>query len=152
MLENDFVTKAERFDTVENKWEKIANMRQKRGYAFGVATEGKIFVAGGRENWESCLKTCEMFNISTNEWQLIGSLTVHRVCGSMMCLKGTLYVLGGLDDKYRSQLCVECYDPTEDKWIKKTTIPVKMISRGHNERFTGCVLKLSKGVLDKNVI
>jgi len=58
-------------------------------------------------------------------------------------------VPGGLDDKYRSQLCVECYDPTEDKLIKKTTIPVKMISRGHNERFTGCVLKLSKGVLDK---
>jgi len=124
-------------------------MRQKRGWAFGVATEGKIFIAGGRDNMELYLETCEMFNISTNEWQLIGSLTVHRACGSLMCLKGTLYVLGGIDHKCRSQLSVECYDPTEDKWIKKTTIPVKVISRGHNETFTGCVLKLSKGVLDK---
>ena len=57
------VAKAERFDAVENKWEEIANMRQKRGYAFDAATEEKIFVAGGRENWASCLKTCEMFNI-----------------------------------------------------------------------------------------
>ena len=44
--EGDYVTKVERFDTVGNKWEKIANMQQKRGYAVGVASEGKIFVAG----------------------------------------------------------------------------------------------------------
>jgi len=147
-LENDCVTKAERFDTVENKWEEITNMQQARACAFGVASEGKIFVAGGWENWPLCLKTCEILNISTNEWQLVGSLTVDRMSGSMVCLKGTLYVLGGIDHEYRRQLSVECYDPTEDKWIEKTTIPVKMISKG-NDSFTGCVLKLSKGVLDK---
>ena len=144
-----FVRKAERFDTVENKWEDIANMRQKRGRAFGVATEGKIFVAGGTEDWLSCLKMCEMFNISKNEWQLIGSLTVDRMYGSMVCLKGTLYVLGGIDHKYQRQLSVECYDPTVDNWIEKTTMPVKMISKDNKDSFTGCVLKLSKGVLDK---
>ena len=148
-LNGVYVTKAERFDTVENKWEDIASMRQKRGRAFGVATEGKIIVAGGTEDWQSCLKMCEMFNISTNEWQLIGSLTVDRMYGSMVCLKGTLYVLGGIDHKYRRQLSVECYDPTEDKWIKNTTIPVKMICKDNKDSFTGCVLKLSKGVLDK---
>jgi len=67
----------------------------------------------------------------------------------MMCLKGTLYVLGGGYDYRRSYLSVECYDPTEDKWIKKTTIPVKMISEDNEDAFTGCVLKLSKGVLDE---
>ena len=144
-LGGDFFTKAERFDTVENKWVEIANMQQKRGNAFGVATEGKIFVAGG-ENWVlGVFKTCEMFNMSTNEWQLIGSLNVPRACGIMLCLKGTLYVLGGRT----GELSVECYDPTEDKWIKKTTIPVKMISKDNKNTFTGCVVKLSKGVLDK---
>jgi len=147
--EDDFVAKAERFDAVENKWKEIANMRQKRGYAFGVATEGKIFVAGGREYWGSYLKTCEMFNIWTNEWQLIGSLKVPRAYGSMVCLKGTLYVLGGKCSYRGSGLIVECYDTSGDKWIEKTTIPVKMISEKHKDAFTGCVLKLSKGVLDK---
>jgi len=149
MIEEDQgVTKAERFDTVENKWEEIANMQENRMAAFGVATEGKIFVAGGM-NFGSLLQTCEMFNISTNEWQLIGSLTVERAYGSMVCLKGTLYVLGGTTRR-SSGSSVECYDPTEDKWIEKTTIPaVKIISRGNRDTFTGCVLKLSKGVLDK---
>ena len=147
----DSVTKAERFDTVKNKWEEIANMRQERVDSFGVATDGKIFLAGGeqtgRETKTSRLKTCEMYNTSTNEWQLIGSLNVYRECGSMVCLKGTLYVLGG--SSWSSGLSVECYDPAEDKWIFATTIPVKSISKGNNDTFTGCVLKLSKGVLDK---
>ena len=145
-INSECVTKAERFDTVENKWEEIANMQQKRWHAFGVASEGKIFVAGG-EDWESYLETCEMFNISTNEWQIIGSLMVHRACGSMVCLKGTLYVLGGINGFEGGLWSVECYDPTEDHWIEKTTIPVEMIPKGNT--FSGCVLKLSKGVLDK---
>ena len=147
-LDNEFVTKAERFDTVENKWEEIANMQQARAYACCVTTEGKIFVAGGLENL-TCEMTCEMYNISTNEWQCIRSLNVPRQDCSMVCLKGTLYVLGGINDDGDRELSVECYDPTEDKWIKKTTIPVEMISKRHV--FTGCVLKLSKGVLDKLV-
>ena len=147
-----FVTKAERFDTEENKWEEIANMQQARGFACGVATEGKIFVAGGIEDWQSYLKTCEMYNISTNEWQFIASLSVFRGYSRMMCLKGTLYVLGGTYGLSRS-VSVECYDPVENKWIEKTTIPVAMISKDNDDAFTGCVLKLSKGVLDKlNVI
>jgi len=95
----EVVTKAERFDTVENKWEEIANMQQKRGNAFGVAREGNIFLAGGTTDCRSVSKSCEMYNISSNEWQLIGSLNIRRVFGSMVCLKGMLYVLGGVDNR-----------------------------------------------------
>ena len=72
-----------------------------------------------------------------------------RAYGSMVCLKGTLYVLGGRNGFGESGLSVECYDPAENKWIQKTTIPVKMICRDSIDAFSGCVLKLSKGVLDK---
>ncbi|XP_078353487.1 kelch-like protein 11 [Oculina patagonica] len=147
--ESEDVVKAERFDTVENKWEEIADMQEARARAFGVATDGTIFVAGGRHGWGTTLKTCEMYNVSTNEWQLIASLNVNREWGSMVCVKGTLYVLGGTRDYSRNDLSVECYDPTEDKWIKRTTIPVKTISEKNEDTFTGCALKLSKGVLDK---
>ena len=149
-LARGYVAKAERFEVVENKWENIADMRHGRGCAFGVATLGKIFVAGGTQEkiWQTPLTTCEMYNISTNEWQSIGRLTVGRMYGSMVCLKGTPYVLGGTLNS-QSELSVECYDPTEDKWIKKTTIPVKAICEESKDTFKGCALKLSKGVLDK---
>ena len=63
--------------------------------------------------------------------------------------EGNTPVLSGRNDYNQSELSVECYDPTENKWIEKTTIPVKMICEDNKDTFTGCVLKLSKGVLDK---
>ena len=137
------VAKAQRFDTVENKWEEIADMHEGRSDAFGVATENKIFVAGGLRNGTK-LKTCEMYNTSTNEWQLVANLNVPRFCGSMVCLNGKLYVLGGENDSNQSERSVECFYPANDQWIHKKIIP-----RLTDSSFTGCVLKLSRELLDK---
>ena len=38
---------AKRFDTVENKWERIADMNEEKTRGCGAAAHGKIFVAGG---------------------------------------------------------------------------------------------------------
>ena len=137
------VAKAQRFDTVENKWEEIADMHEGRSDAFGVATENKIFVAGGLRNGTK-LKTCEMYNTSTNGWQLVANLNVPRFCGSMVCLNGKLYVLGGENDSNQNERSVECFYPANDQWIHKKIIPGVTASS-----FTGCVLKLSRELLDK---
>ena len=144
------VAKAERFDTVENKWEEIVDMQEERGNSFGVAIHEKIFVAGGshREK-KSVLQTCEVYDISTNEWYLTGSLIISRKGGSMVCLNKKLFVLGGENDRNEAERMIEFFNPEEGKWIQKTTIPVERIARGKRDTFTGCVLKLSKGVLDK---
>ena len=143
------VAKGERFDTIQNKWEEIADMQQERSCAFGVATQGKIFVAGGRGRGNEQLKSCEVYNVSTNEWQFIGHLNVPRVWGSMVCVNGTLYVLGGTrNDKWGYS--VESYDPTMNEWTQKTSIPVDKIPGDSKPTFKGCALKLSKGVLDKH--
>ena len=149
----EYVAKAERFDTVVKKWEKIADMLEDRGDAFGEAIKDKIFVAGGKHReGNSVLQTCEIYNTSTNEWQLTGSLTVSRMCGSMVCLNGKLYVLGGQREEDCRELKVEWFNSEEGKWIHKTTIPAKPVmnySYYGEPVFNGCVLKLSKGVLDK---
>ncbi|XP_022808536.1 kelch-like protein 12 [Stylophora pistillata] len=144
-----YVAKVERFNIEENQWEEIADMQQGRGGAFGVATEEKVFVAGGLNEENKVSRRCEMYNVSTNEWHFIGSLNTWRVYGSMVCLNGILYVLGGTKNNRDRLLSVECYDSTEDKWIEKTSIPVQMYASGNQNTFTGCVMKLSKGVLKK---
>ena len=152
--EREFVAKAERFDTVQNKWEEIADMQQERGYACGVATQGKIFVAGGCGKGGKTSK-CEVYNISTNEWQFIGSLRVPRFFGSMVCVNGALYVLGGSRYLYSTSplYTVESYNPTTNEWIQKTSIPMRRISVGVKKPgpFKGCTLKLSKGMLAVNL-
>ena len=145
-----YVTKAERFNIAETQWEEIADMQQGRGGAFGVASEGKIFVAGGLNEKNKVSKKCEMYNVSTNEWHVIGSLNTWRVYGSMVCLSGTCYVLGGTKNNRDRVLSVECYDSGENKWIEKTSIPVERYLNKNEDTFTGCVMKLSKGVLAKS--
>ena len=142
---------------MENKWEEIASMGIKRYSAFGVASQGKIFVAGGGLGRDST--SCEVYNVPTNEWQPIGSLNIRHSLGSMVCLNGTLYVLGGLRERPhygltnkppQAELTVESYDPTANKWIVKTSIPVDKTSEEQkHSAFKACALKLSKGVLDK---
>ena len=144
---------AERFDTVENEWERIADMLEERSDAFGVASQEKILVAGGNGSRER-LETCEMYNTLTNEWQLVANLNVPRCYGSMVCLNGKLYVLGGERGPYRHsrELSVECFDPVNDQWIHKTTIPAENMEPRNNNSFIGSVLKLSRELLDKLTI
>ena len=144
-----YVSKAERFNIAETQWEEIADMQQGRGGAFGVASEEKIFVAGGLNEKNKVTKKCEMYNVSTNEWQFIGSLNTWRVYGSMVCLNGTCFVLGGTKNNRDRLLSVECYDSAQDKWIEKASIPVERCAPGSKNTFTGCVMKLSRGVLEK---
>ena len=125
-------------------------MQQERGDAFGMAFQGKIFVAGGQDNSPKKVDSCEVYSIATNEWQLIGSLNVPRVWGSMLSVNGTIYVLGGSQLGFsRHVYTVEVYDPVGNKWTKKTTIPVERIPEKERSSFKGCTLKLSRGVLNK---
>ena len=150
-LGGEYIAKAERFDTVHNKWKEIANMQRVRGNASGVATRGKIFVAGGEGRGYELSKSCEVYNISTNEWQFIGSLNVPRLRGNMVCVNGTLYVLGGSrhPEWFLPEYTVEKYDATINKWAKKTSIPVDEFKDKSKPSFKCCALKLSKGVIDK---
>ena len=145
----EYVTVAERFDTVGHQWEKIADMQQERGEAFGVAFQGKIFVAGGKDRSRKEINSCEVYNITTDEWQFVGSLNVPRSHGSMLCVNGTIYVLGGSRPRYANAYTVEVYDPVGNKWTQKTTIPVERIPEKERSSFSGCALKLSRGVLDR---
>ena len=139
----EYVAKAERFNTVDSKWEKIADMQQARGSAIGVSTQGKIFVAGGEVRTEM-LKSCEVYNVSTNEWQFIASLNAPRCLGSMVCCNGTLYVLGGSCgfslplSAQSEEFTVESYDPTTNRWTQKTSIPVDTIPDTNLPYYKGC--------------
>ncbi|PFX13856.1 Kelch-like protein 3 [Stylophora pistillata] len=126
----DYSAKAERFDTVENKWEEIADMREERSRAFGVAFQEKIFIAGGISR-KGKLQTCEMYTTSTNAWQCIANLNIPRYYGNMVCLNGQLYVLGGLNERDQAELSVEYFHQANGQWIQKTTVPVTNIDKGN---------------------
>ena len=46
-----------------------------------MASQEKIFVAGGADEESTVLKTHEVYNIFTNKWQLIANLNVYSTHG-----------------------------------------------------------------------
>lgn len=139
---------AERFNTVETNWETIADMQQPRRGAFGVATQGRVFVAGGILKQGEVLDSCEVYNVSTDEWYFIANLTKPRYVGSMVCVNGTLYVLGGSGTQ-SYEFSVESYDSTANRWTQKTAMPVDRFPDARAWSYKGCAMNLSKGMLAK---
>ncbi|XP_078377975.1 kelch-like protein 40 [Oculina patagonica] len=147
---------AGRFDTVENKWEEIANVQEARCFACGVAAHGKIFLAGGSilGNGIKFFQTCEVYDASTNEWQFIASLRSPRTSASMVCIEGTLYVVGGIHGDFKHlkpALSVESYDFEKNKWKKKSKIPAKKLLPGKNStvRFKACSQRVFEELINK---
>ncbi|KAL9979575.1 hypothetical protein ACROYT_G017253 [Oculina patagonica] len=143
---------ARRFDTVENKWERIADMEKERTNACGVAADGKIFVAGG------FMASCEMYNVSTNQWHEMASLNVPRAGASMVCLHGQLYIVGGAYPFHSFAATVESYDIetntwTPWKWKKQSKIPISNLVCPIEglQVLKACSLNISKDLLPKPI-
>ncbi|XP_044163324.1 kelch-like protein 12 [Acropora millepora] len=112
-------------DKVE--FEEVAPLNEARYDAFGAAMNGKIYVAGGKQELHvdnSDLASCEVYDPSTNEWQVMPSLNVPRYSASMVCFKGALYVVGGMKSVSEcGELSVEMFDSGVNEWHKKSAIP-----------------------------
>lgn len=157
------LSEAARFDTVENKWEKMPSIQQARYDAFGTAgTSGRIFIAGGVGN-DKRLRTCEVYDILTDEWQFTGKLSLARYRGgNMVSADGTLYVLGGrvshnCMDSIPMACVVESYDPEKNRWNETEVIPADKLAvrksdpldRQHSFIFKASSLRVFKGALNK---
>lgn len=151
---NDMST-VEKFDPSNKKWEEVAATNEKRRGAFGVAMNGKVYIAGGRQGY-TVIGTCEVYNPITNEWHLMPSLVVPRRDASMVCIEGRLYVLSGSmihDSRWARVLSVEMFDSERNEWKEKSVIPVESFETAEEQKkmnsLKACFARLFKGVIDK---
>ena len=143
-------TKVLRIDIEKDSCEEVASMNMRRYDAFGTYMNGKIYVAGGKQNSSVLLNTCEMYDPATNEWQIMPSLDVPRHSSSMVCFQGSLYVIGGVNSNSR-ELSVEMFDSSANKWMQKSTIPIKNESgeeKKKNWHYKACSATVHKDVLE----
>ncbi|XP_074631184.1 kelch-like protein 12 [Acropora palmata] len=109
------------------EYEEVASLNEARYDAFGATMNGKIYVAGGKQELyvdNSDLASCEVYDPSTDEWQVMPSLNVPRYSASMVCFKGALYVVGGMKSVSGcGELSVEMFDSGVNEWRMKSTIP-----------------------------
>ena len=138
-----------KFNPAKRKCKKLTDMQQGRYNAFAAAEQGKIYIAGGKQQGEhNCyVQTCEVYDVATKEWQFIASLNFPRFEASMVCYDGVLYLLGGLSNEGPARaLTVECYDKEANEWKEATTIP-NHASNGPC-KFQACLLRNYKRYFD----
>ena len=151
--------KVERFDPILATWEEVATMNEARYNAFGAATNGKIYIAGGineKERYLTVLKSCEVYDPSTNEWQVMSSLKVCRHAANMVCFQEALYVVGGFKDKQSSsrELSLEVFQLGACEWKRKSTIPTNFENENPGDRkrrnhYKACLAAIQKSLLEK---
>ena len=149
-----------RLDTIEDKWEKIADLKTARCEAFGVAAHGKIFVVGGKKKpppytrLENHLTSCEVYNMQTNKWHFIANLPYLRQRAQMLCHGSKLYVVGGqttmpLTWYGDAASWMECYDIERNEWSPRIPIPKPALFEPFcNSRISACSLAVPKRTLD----
>ncbi|XP_067031004.1 kelch-like protein 12 [Acropora muricata] len=137
------------------EFEEVAPLNEGRYDAFGAAMNGKIYVAGGKQELhvdKSDLASCEVYDPSTDEWQVMPSLNVPRYSASMVCFKGALYVVGGMKSVSEcGELSVEMFDSGVNEWHKKSAIPTGDENEGEfdnrNIHYKACFATVRSGLV-----
>ena len=118
---------AHKTENGEVEFEEVSPLNEARYDAFGASMNGKIYVAGGKQELygdNADLASCEVYDSSTDEWQVMPSLNVPRYSASMVCFKGALYVVGGMKSVSEcGELSVEMFDSGVNEWHMKSEIP-----------------------------
>ncbi len=101
-------------------WSRIADTGTRRSYMrVALATNGKIYAAGGFTNSGSALATMESYDPITNIWATAHTMTKPRGYFSLaLANNGKLYAVGGSDDRGLTFMDdVSSYDPATGLWV-----------------------------------
>ena len=112
----------ERYDTVNDRWEKMASKPLPVRDISAAVVGGKIYVPGGQSDENKVHKTLEIYDPGTNSWSMGMELPKPVSAYAWVAYEGKLYLFGGWDgDKYIPNAYE--YLPEQDQWNEITPLP-----------------------------
>ena len=97
-------------------------------WGMGVAaSNGRIFLMGGVDRHGHRLSTVEAYDPRTNRWQRRAAMpTPRNLLATAVAPDGRIYAVGGVcecNKTCRSLDTVEVYDPGQDAWTPRASLP-----------------------------
>jgi len=114
------------YDPVTDTWSKGLDMPTARRLLSTSVVNGKIYAIGGDNKFGTCLSTVEEYDPTTNTWTRKSDMPTGRAGLSTSVVNGEIYAIGGIPvnvQAWNALSTVEVYNPTTDKWTKKTDMP-----------------------------
>ena len=122
------------FDTKTQTWSRAADALTARNSHAAAVIDGKIYVAGGRQNQKDRqgrlrivnVKALEVYDPKTNRWETRAAMPLAQGGLAAAALSGKLYVFGGEqwfpEEKLFGNVWV--YDPKLDRWGPAPSLPL----------------------------
>jgi len=119
------------YDPSTDQWSDKESMNEARSIFGSCVINGKIYALGGRMNWngpDSVLlaKNIEVYDTSTDTWTIKTAMSPRRWTFCCCVVNGEIYVISGSKSgglPYFLTTDVKAYNPFNDTWVGKTTIP-----------------------------
>lgn len=134
-ITNSYSNTLDRYDILNDTWDKVANMAIARGNGFSGTVGSHIYYIGGLLGNSLNVSTRnEKYDIVNNQWSDATPMSVGRFGGMSVTIGDDIYLIGGIfpDDQTSGDLAVstlvEVYRADVDLWEELEEMPI--ISRG----------------------
>lgn len=115
------------YDTVADRWTKLAPMKVARDHAFVGVINNRLYVVGGRDRPKYDITTIEEFDPATGAWSDKTPMPSGRSGGHATVLNGELYVFGGEGNEAAANGLyneVEAFNPATNSWKRFEPMPL----------------------------
>ncbi|KAF7654659.1 hypothetical protein LDENG_00066280 [Lucifuga dentata] len=107
---NDTLNSVYRYDPLQNSWERLADMQEKRFSFSVVVLDGKLYAIAGQCNSEY-IQSVEQYCPTTNSWSFTKPLDLPLSGHVAKVLQGQIFVSGGLNNDHKCLASMFLYHP-----------------------------------------
>ena len=107
---------AEVFNTQNQNWTMVANMRTHRTHHCGVVFESEVFAIGGYDGFNT-ISTCEKYSPVENQWHDVPNMRRARQNAAATVANKKIFVAGGQDRNGHGLASVEVLNPSNAIWV-----------------------------------
>ncbi|XP_041731757.2 kelch-like protein 33 [Coregonus clupeaformis] len=100
-----------RYNPLQDRWERMADMQEKRCNFSVVVLDEIIYAIGGYIDPETNLDSVERYCPNTDSWSFAQPLDMTLSCHASTLLDGEIFISGGFDCRYQCLVSMSLYHP-----------------------------------------
>ncbi|XP_046698548.1 kelch-like protein 33 [Silurus meridionalis] len=108
---DDMMKCAYRYDTIQNNWQRLADMNEKRGNFALLVVDGKMLAIGGNKDIEENIESVEVYCPITDSWSFVQPLDQSLSSHAASVWNGEIFISGGFDSRYQCLESMFLYHP-----------------------------------------
>lgn len=108
-----------------NRWSRLEDLPTSTSYAASTTYDAHIYLIGGSANG-GVSATVSRYNFQTEQWEDLPGKPTPVSNVNAVVLGEKIYVPGGITSEENTTSVLEVYDPRNDTWLTKNSLPIPL--------------------------